>query len=124
MRYFGLILLSFLVLTGCSKKSAPVVSVEKPAVSQESGRSTNNGEFSPSTLIIFYDSVIGKTPLMKAVSDYHATLIYDYRMMSGIAIKIPAGKDINDAIKYFEKVKGVLQVNRDRICHLDDGSIN
>ena len=76
-------------------------------------------EFSPTTLIIFYDVEIGKEPLLKAIEDYHATVIYDLKIMKSISIKIPDGTNIDDAISYFNKVEGVLQVNRDRIYHLD-----
>ena len=76
-------------------------------------------EFSPTTLIIFYDAGIGKEPLLKAIEDYHATVIYDLKIMKSISIKIPDGTKIEDAIDYFNKVEGVLQVNRDRIRRLD-----
>ena len=76
-------------------------------------------EFSPTTLIIFYDAGIGKEPLLKAIEDYHATVIYDLKIMKSISIKIPDGTNIDDAINYFNKVEGVLQINRDRILHLD-----
>lgn len=76
---------------------------------------------SPSSLIIWYDasSRSNKKRLMKAVRKYHATVLYDYRTFSGIAIRIPDGTDIHKAIDYFKNVKGVLSVNRDRIMHLD-----
>lgn len=76
-------------------------------------------EYSPSTLIIFYDAEIGKEPLLKAIEDYHAEIIYDLKIMKSITIKIPEGSNIEDAIKYFEKIIGVLQVNRDSIMQLD-----
>lgn len=77
---------------------------------------------SPSTLIIWYDNSAkaNKKRLMRAVRKYKASVIYDYRSFSGIAIRIPNGTDINAAIDYFKKVKGVLSVNRDRIMHLDN----
>ena len=58
-------------------------------------------EYSPSTLIIFYDAGIGKEPLLKAIEDYHATVIYDLKIMKSITIKIPDGTNIEDAINYF-----------------------
>ena len=75
-------------------------------------------QYSPSTLIIFYDSEIGKEPLLKAIEEYHATIIYDLKIMKSITIKIPEGSKIEEAIEYFNKVKGVLQVNRDSIMQL------
>ena len=75
---------------------------------------------SPTNLIIMYDAEIGKETLLQAVKDYGAELLYDYRIISGIAIKIPEGKHILEAIAYFSKVKGVTAVERDRIYHLID----
>lgn len=72
------------------------------------------------SLIIFYDSEVGSAPLMQAIKDYGASLIYEYKTMSGVAISIPDGKDIQQAISYFGKVKGVVTVGRDRILHLDE----
>ena len=76
------------------------------------------GQYSPSTLIIFYDSEIGKEPLLKAIEEYHAEIIYDLKIMKSITIKIPEGGKIEEAIEYFKKVNGVLQVNRDSMMQL------
>ena len=75
--------------------------------------------FSPKTLIIFYDGTIGKEPLKKAIEDYHANIVYDLKNMNSITITIPDGTKIEDAIEYFNKVEGILQVNRDQIMQLD-----
>lgn len=83
---------------------------------------SDDGQFSPKTLIISYDKEVGKGPLLKAIKDYGAEIIYDYSIIPGMAIRIPEGKDIHDAIDYFKKVKGVVSVERDRIYHLDDES--
>ena len=32
---------------------------------------------SPDTLIIFYDISVGKEPLLRAIDEYNATIIYD-----------------------------------------------
>lgn len=77
-------------------------------------------DVSPNTLIIMYDEEIGKEPLLAAVEAYGAELIYDYSIIPGIAIRIPEGKDIHDAIAYFKKVQGVTSVERDHIYHLTD----
>lgn len=70
---------------------------------------------SSNTLIIFYDKEIGNKPLMQAVKNQGATIIYKYANLNGIAIKLPEGKNVDDAKAHFEKVKGVIQVNYDRI---------
>ena len=80
----------------------------------------DDGAVSPTNLIIMYDAEVGKDALLQAVKDYGAELLYDYRIISGIAIKIPEGKHILEAIAYFSKVKGVTAVERDHIYHLID----
>lgn len=75
---------------------------------------------SPTNLIIMYDTEIGKEYLLKAVKEYSAELLYDYSIIPGIAIKIPEGTDIIEAIVFFENVKGVTAVERDHIYHLID----
>ena len=75
---------------------------------------------SPNTLIIHYDDEVGKQPLLAAIIEYKATIIYMYRNINGIAIRIPEGADIEEAIDYFSDVEGVLQVNRDHIIVIDD----
>ena len=80
----------------------------------------DDGSVSPTNLIIIYDAEVGKDALLQAVKDYGAELLYDYRIISGIAIKIPEGKHILEAIAYFSKVRGVTAIERDRIYHLID----
>ena len=75
---------------------------------------------SPTNLIILYDPETGKGFLMKAIEEYGAKLLYDYSLMPGIAIRIPDGADILEAIAFFDKVKGVTAVERDHIYHLTD----
>ena len=75
---------------------------------------------SPTNLIIMYDVEVGKEALLQAVKDYGAELLYDYSIIPGIAIKIPEGKHILEAIDYFNQVKGVTAVERDHIYHLID----
>ena len=78
------------------------------------------GEYSPNTLIIMYDETVGKEPLMEAIEAYGAEVKYDYSLIPGMAIRIPDGKDIRDAIAFFRKVRGVTSVERDRIIRLTD----
>jgi len=74
--------------------------------------------FSPSTLIILYDASVGKKPLLKAVKKLKAEVIYDYKMINGIAIRIADGTDIEETRRQLMKVKGVVRVNRDRVMQL------
>lgn len=73
---------------------------------------------SPTNLIIMYDPEIGKGPLLKAVQSYGARIIYEYSIISGIAVKVPG--DILKAIDFFSGVEGVTAVERDHIYHLTD----
>jgi len=79
-------------------------------------------EFSSDVLIISYDLEIGKDPLKKAIRKYGASIIYDYRIVNAIAIRLPDPSKIDDAILHFEKVKGVLQVSRDRVNYMNRGA--
>ena len=78
------------------------------------------GEYSPTTLIISYDAQVGKQPLLDAIEASGAQVIYDYKMISGMAIKKPDNMTLDEAIAYFKKVKGVTHVERDRIIRLTD----
>jgi hypothetical protein len=79
----------------------------------------HTGEYNSHTLIIFYDVQIGNKALLKAVQSYGAKILYQYKNFNGIAISIPDNKTLDESITYFQKVKGVLSVNKDRIYHLD-----
>ena len=67
-----------------------------------------------------YDEAVGKEPLLEAIETYGAEVKYDYSLIPGMAIRIPDGKDIHDAIAFFRKVRGVTSVERDRIIRLTD----
>ena len=71
---------------------------------------------SPTNLIIMYDPKVGKGPLLRAVKSYGAEIIYEYHIISGIAIKVPG--DILQAIAFFANVKGVTAVERDHLYQL------
>ena len=77
-------------------------------------------EYTPNTLIIMYDEEVGKEPLLRAVEEYHAEIIYDYSIIPGMAIRIPEGADIREAMEHFRRVEGVVSVERDRVFHLTD----
>ncbi|MDO5615626.1 MAG: hypothetical protein Q4G16_05510, partial [Cruoricaptor ignavus] len=97
-------------LQSCKTKIAQNIPVETK------NDNTNNNY--TRNLIIYYDAEIGNEFLLKSVNDFGAELIYEYKTMNGIAIKIPDEKSMETAISYFEKVKGVLSVQRDKIMQL------
>lgn len=112
MRYLYCIL-SALAITACGSSKKAVQVVEPVTAMEEES-------LSKTTLIIMYDQAIGKEPLKKAIEEYKADIIYDYSIIPGMAVKIPEGADIMDAIKYFRQVKGVVSVERDHIYRLTD----
>lgn len=75
-------------------------------------------EYAPHTLIILYDNKKSKKGILKAIRKKRCSILYDYKIINGIAIKTPEAWNINDALHHFEKVKGVIAVNRDRINHI------
>ena len=110
------LLLGFLPLTlscGAARRTYPV---EGPSLVT----TELDGEDSPKTHMMMNDEAVGKEPLMKAIEAYGAEVKYDYSIIPGMAIRIPEGKDIRDAITFFRKVKGVTSVERDRITRLTD----
>ena len=129
--YLSSSLAVLLVIAGCStmsrteKQLARVDSFEAPdipALGQiPPARPEMSGlEYAKDVLIVSYDAEVGKEPLKKAINKYGAEVIYDYRIINAIAVRIPESKKLEDSITYFEKVKGVLQVSKDRVYHLDD----
>ena len=128
--YLTIVILILWVMSGCStmsrteKQLAKVDSFESPDIPFPGmlppERPRNTGlEYSKDVLIISYDAEIGKEPLRKAINKYGAEVIYDYRMVNAMAVRIPDPDKMEEMIARFEKVKGVLQVSRDQIYHLD-----
>lgn len=66
------------------------------------------------TLIVFYDeNEISLPELKRKVKSYGAEIIYEYKEMKGIAVRILRGKSIEQGRKYFENIKGVINVMKD-----------
>ena len=123
MKHMRLILyfMGLVAITSCSHRTAQVgcaMPIDTSVAVGDVPAHAPAERYSTSTLIIFYDGEVGKLPLLKAVEDYNATIIYEYNTMNGIAIHLPEGTDVHEAKAHFEKVKGVLQVNLDRIMQL------
>lgn len=75
--------------------------------------------YAPRVLIVMYDEEVGKEPLKYAINEYGAEVIYEYNIIKGFAIRIPENNNLEEAIKYFKEVEGVLSVEKDRLHHLD-----
>jgi hypothetical protein len=120
MKNIKWILLLFLVFvsTQCKTMKQTKESKTTPITYTEESNDAKQ-RFSQHTLIIFYDQEIGSDYLMKAIKVYGASIIYKYQNFNGMAISIPKGKKLEEAIAYFQKIKGVLSVNKDQIYKLD-----
>lgn len=77
-------------------------------------------EHSPNVFLVMYDAEVGKEPLLEAVKTYKCEVIYDYNIINGMALKKPEGKSLEETMRYFEGVKGVLTVEYDHITRLTD----
>lgn len=76
-------------------------------------------QISPNTLIVFTENnPRAQEKLMKAVRRSGAEIVYNYRNMSGVAIRKPANWSLEKTRRYFAKVKGVTAVDYDRVNHL------
>jgi|LAHS01.1.fsa_nt_gb hypothetical protein len=79
------------------------------------------GEYAPRTLIVAYDAAVGKEPLLRAARKMGCRVIYDYRTIRALALRLPEGLPPDKAIRRLKRVRGVLQVSRDRINYLHSG---
>ncbi|MCP1660915.1 S8 family serine peptidase [Neisseria perflava] len=99
-----------LLLGACHtlKQPQPVTAaVYAPAESSVSGN-----------LIIFYDATVGTAPLMQAVQDYGASVLYQYKTLNGMAVRLPQGVSAEAAGAHFRQIKGVLSAEPDRVMQL------
>lgn len=100
------------------RKSAPGFKTKPPIKKPVPIKKTIEDRYSPNTLIIMVDTVVGKEPLKLAIKAYGAELKYDYNIIPGVAIIKPADKTIEETMEYFRKVEGVISVERDEIKEL------
>ena len=77
-------------------------------------------EHSESVFLVMYDAEVGKAPLQKAIEDYGFEIVYDYNIITGMALKKPEDKTLEETMEYFRKVEGVTSVEYDHIYHLTD----
>lgn len=64
-------------------------------------------------LIIYYDPEVGNEALLSAAKQYGSEILYIYNNINGIAVTVPHDKSLQDTVKYYENIKGVLSVNKD-----------
>lgn len=81
---------------------------------------TVQNSVSHENLIIYYDPEVGNGNLLRAAKKYGSEVLYMYENINGIALTIPNSKSIQDAVNYYEKIKGVLSVTKDEKMQLTD----
>ena len=72
------------------------------------------------SLIISYDSEASLAGLKKAIETYGAEIVYEYNNFNMLTISVPQNKTDEQATQYFEKVKGVLSVERNRLMQIQN----
>ena len=107
-----LLQVALLLLTACGTKQT-VTQIEPISERPEP-------EHSPNVFLVMYDAEIGKEPILKAIKDYKAEIIYDYNMINSMALKKPDDKSLEETMAFFRKVKGVVSVEYDHVYHLTD----
>lgn len=70
-------------------------------------------------LIIYYNPETGNGALLDAAKKYGSEVLYVYKVINGIAVTVPKNKSVSDAIKFYEKIPGVLSVNKDQKLQLN-----
>jgi len=105
--------IALILLTSC--KTRQVARLDEPVFSEK-----YEPEHSPNVFLVMYDKEVGKEPLLKAIEDYGAEIIYDYHSINGMALKKPADKTLEETMQHFKNVKGVLTVEYDHVIRLTD----
>lgn len=67
------------------------------------------------SLMIYYDTAVGKDELLKEIEKYGATFMSESSVSDMIAIKLPKNVKLEDAISYFKNVKGVIEIEKNEI---------
>jgi len=82
-------------------------------------------DYSPNVFLVSYDATEGKEALLRAVKEYgcgedSVEVVYDYKFTHAMALKKPACKTLEETMRHFRSIEGVISVDYDRIIRLDD----
>lgn len=77
-------------------------------------------EHSPEVFLVMYDEKVGKEPLLKAIKTYGCEVKYDYSIITGMALRKPKDKTLEETMALFRAVKGVVSVDYDHVYRLTD----
>ena len=109
-----LLLACLAMLTACAAPQPATTVVPSMSGAQPEQQAANR------VLIVLYDPAVGAEPLLQAVREMQAELVYRYTNINGIAACIPPPQDMAQAMRRLERVLGVLQVQRDQIMQLQN----
>ena len=68
---------------------------------------------SSSVFTVTYRCDIGPDPVIDAAEEIGCEVIYEYQNFCGIAIKRPRRRSLDETMRYFQKVEGVISVSYD-----------
>ena len=105
--------IAFVLLTSCRTKQTVELSAPIQGHKYEP-------EHSPNVFLVMYDEKVGKEPLLKSIKEYGVEITYDYGIINGMALKKPDNKTLEETMQFFKQVKGVTNVEYDRIIRLTD----
>ena len=105
--------IALIALTSCKTKQT--VELSAPIESHK-----YEPEHSPNVFLVMYDEKVGKEPLQKAINEYKCEIVYDYGIITGMALKKPEDKTLEETMQYFKGIKGVTTVEYDHIIRLTD----
>ena len=110
----ALLLACLAMLTACTAPQPAATAAPSALSAQPEQQAANR------VLIVLYDPAVGAEPLLQAVREMQAELVYRYTNINGIAARIPPQQDMAQAIRRLERVPGVLQVQRDQVMQLQN----
>ena len=109
-----LLLACLAMLTACTAPPSATTAAPSALSAQPEQQAANR------VLIVLYDPAVGAEPLLQAVCEMQAELVYRYTNINGIAARIPPPQDMAQAMRRLERVPGVLQVQRDQMMQLQN----
>ena len=111
-----------LLMSSCCSQRAGTRDMPAVPIENDSRPVSPDEEFAPLTLIVYFVWQVGKDALLAEAKQMKCEIIYDYNVVTAVALRIPDDMDIRQAISRIEKVCGVLQVSRDGITHLNQNN--
>lgn len=103
----SLIILTALFMIACGKAQT------NPQTFPEQTQASNG------VLIIFYDkSETSTEQILSEGKKWHIELVYDYKSLNGLAVRVPDLKNIEEIKTFYQQRKGVLSVENDQINEL------